>query len=97
MTTSAVPYMMAESDTDRVNRSFLGFMSSALGVDNNYVGDDGVMRQATGQYITMNPLDGSYSVVGSPVSTLQQRGVAAGGGGLLLLLVLGFVLLKGHG
>lgn len=87
MTTSAVPYMAAESDTDRVNRSFLGFMQSALGVDNTYSGDDVNMRQPVGQFLVMNPLDGSYSVVGSSQSSLQGNRTVAGMSPMMLLLL----------
>lgn len=89
MTTSAVPYMAAESDTDRVNRSFLGFLQSALGVDNTYSGDDTYMRQPAGQFLVMNPLDGSYSVMGSSQSNLQNNGMVAGMSPLVLLLLAG--------
>lgn len=94
MTTSAVPYMAAESDTDRVNRSFLGFMQSALGVDNTYATDDTNMRQATGQFLTVNPLDGSYSIVGSTQSSLQgQQNKIAGLSPVMLLLIAGSLYL----
>lgn len=82
------------ADEDRTKRLFIGFLTSALGVDQTYIGADGQPASQTGQYTILNP-DGSYSVQGQSVS--NQNTVAGALGlspGLLLLIGLAFFLLK---
>ena len=96
-TVQAQPYMDTsraerDSDEDRTKRAFIGFLSSALGVDNVYTGDDTGLGTNPGQYSIANP-DGTVSVLGQPVSN-TQRGAAPTGLTITpgLLLLIGLVL-----
>ena len=87
-----------EADEERTKRLFVGLFASALGVDQNYVGDDGRALSPTGQYIIANP-DGTYSELGRSVSNVQQAAAPAASGltlspGLLLVLGVALLLLK---
>lgn len=73
-----------QSDEERTKRLFVGFLSSALGVDQTYSGSDQHIASAPDQYVIANP-DGSYSVVGRSRSNLQSPAVATGISPLLLL------------
>lgn len=84
------------ADEERTKRAFIGFLSTALGVDQTPVGQDAVMGRGTGQFTVANP-DGTYSVQGQAVSNVQ--GVIGPGGlmitpGLLLLVGVAYLLLK---
>lgn len=84
----------ADSDEQRTKRLFVGFLSSALGVDQTYSGEDGQASSSTGTYTIANP-DGTYSVLGQPISNQNTPGVAAGiPPGFLLLVGLVLLLLR---
>lgn len=81
-------------DEERTKRLFVGFLSSALGVDQTYVGEDGFVGQRTGQGISVNPVTGHYSVEGQTTSSqggfrVRQNGVS----GTTLLLIAGLIYL----
>lgn len=78
---------------ERTKRLFVGFLSSALGVDQTYTNTDGYVANAPNQFVIANP-DGSYSTVGRSQSNLQ--GVNSPGMQLspLMLLLGGFLLFK---
>lgn len=84
-----------QADTERTKRAFVGFLSSALGVDQTYAYEDTNVGNLPGQYIIANP-DGTYSQLGRASSSQQ----AMAGGFVLTpgLLILGalaaFFLLK---
>jgi len=80
-----------QASEERTKRLFVGFLSSALGVDQTYLNDDAYASSATNQFVIANP-DGSYSQVGRSVS--NQQGVAAAGISPLILLLGGFLLFK---
>lgn len=85
----------AQADEARTKRAFIGFLSSALGVDQVMTSDDAFPVNTPGQYIIANP-DGTYSKVGQSVSNLNSASV---GGftvtpGLLVMGLLGFLLFK---
>lgn len=61
-----------DADTLRVTRAFVGFLNSALGTDQNYIGEDSYVGNAPGQYIIANA-DGSYSIIGKSVSNVQGQ------------------------
>lgn len=85
-----------EADEDRTKRAFIGFLSSALGVDQTPVGQDGYMGRSTDQFSLANP-DGSQSLLGRSVSNVQAGFGPAGlviSPGLLLLAGVAFFLLK---
>jgi t-SNARE complex subunit (syntaxin) len=81
-----------QASEERTKRLFVGFLSSALGVDQTYATDDAYIQQGTNQFIIANP-DGTYSQVGRSVSNVQSVPV-----GLLqnplVLLGLAFVVFK---
>lgn len=85
----------AQADEDRTKRAFVGFLSSALGLDQNYTSDDASPIGADRGYVIANP-DGSYSAVGQSRSNLQ--GVSVAGltitPGLLILAAVAFFILK---
>jgi t-SNARE complex subunit (syntaxin) len=84
-----------QADQERTKRLFVGFLSSALGVDQNYTSEDAYISNAPGQFVIANP-DGTVSQVGRSVSNVQGLG-AAGltlSPMLLLLLAAGFLLLR---
>lgn len=88
----------AQADEERTKRAFIGFLSSALGVDQTYTNDDAFAQNAPGQYIIANP-DGSYSQVGRSVSNLnsstaQVAGFAVTPGLLIIGAVLAFVAIR---
>lgn len=84
----------ANSDEERTKRLFVGFLSSALGVDQTYAGEDGYAASSTGTYTIANP-DGTYSVLGQPVSNQNTPAVVAGiPPGFLLLVGLVLFLLR---
>ena len=81
------------ADDERSKRMFVGFLSSILGVDQTMNGVDYYAANRADQYIIGNP-DGSYSVLGQPVSN-QQRGTVGGiPTGFLLLAGLALLLLR---
>lgn len=89
---------VAQADEDRTKRLFVGFLSSALGVDQTYAADDNFVGNPSDQYYIANP-DGTYSVQGRARSNLNSATTAAGlviPPGLLLLggLFLAVKLLK---
>lgn len=87
------PTQAQNADEERTKRAFIGFLSSALGVDQSYTSEDAVPSNQTGQYTIANP-DGTVSVLGQPVSN-AQRGISAPAGIVItpgLLLVIGLVL-----
>lgn len=82
-----------EAHEQRTKLLFLGFLSSVLGVDQTYSGDDGTPASQPGQYTIANP-DGTYSVQGQAVSNLNQPLAAAGvSPGMLMLFAAGLVFL----
>lgn len=86
-----------DADTERTKRAFVGFLSSALGVDQTYANEDQYVSNAPGQYIIANP-DGTYSQVGRSTSS-QNQGSALGGlvltpTLLILVAVAAYVILK---
>ena len=85
----------AGSDEERTKRMFVGFLSSALGVDNLYASTDNQVGNPTGQYIIANP-DGTASVQGQPVSNRQSVAATGLSPGMMLLLVAGLVWLVAH-
>lgn len=85
---------VAQADEDRTKRLFVGFLTSALGVDQTYNGADQVIASAPDQYVIANP-NGSYSVLGRSQSNLQSPAASVAGlsplvllGGLFLLFTL---------
>lgn len=88
---------VAQADEARTKRAFIGFLSSALGVDQVMTTDDGWIANSPNQYVIANP-DGTYSRVGQSVSNLNSGGLSAGGftltPGLLIAGGLAFVLFK---
>lgn len=85
-----------QADEDRTKRLFIGFLSSALGVDQTMHGEDSVPSRGTGDYIIANP-DGSYSALGQPVSNLNRAPAQTVQGlpvGLLMLAGLAYMLFK---
>ena len=85
-----------QADKERTARAFIGFLSSALGVDQtlNSVDASPTAGSAPGQYVIANP-DGTYSVQGQSVSNLNIPSTVAGVPvGLLLLAGLAYVLLR---
>lgn len=79
----------AQADEERTKRAFVGFLSSALGIDQNYAGEDSYIGSAPDQYVIANP-DGSFSVQGRARSSLQSPAAAAG-----LVIPPGLLLLGG--
>ena len=71
------------ADEQRTKRLFIGVLSSVLGVDQTYSGEDGSPSSRTGTYSIANP-DGTYSQLGQPVSNhttnpiSQLTGIPAG-------------------
>lgn len=86
-----------QADTERTKRAFVGFLSSALGVDQTYAYEDAQVGNAPGQYLIANP-DGTYSQLGRSYSSQNQSAVPAAGlvltPGLLLLGLAAYFLLK---
>lgn len=87
-----------QADTERTKRLFVGFLSSALGVDQTFANDDMNPTNAPGQYIVANP-DGTYSTIGRSQSNLNSAQSPINSGlvitpGLILLAVAAFFLLK---
>lgn len=81
-----------QASEERTKRLFVGFLSSALGVDQTYLNDDAYAANGVNQFVIANP-DGTYSQVGRSVS--NQQGVAAAGGiSPIVLLIGGFFLFK---
>jgi t-SNARE complex subunit (syntaxin) len=85
------------ADEQRTKRMFVGFLSSALGIDQTYANEDGYVGNASGQYIIANP-DGTYSKVGQSVSN-QNNGSAAAGlvltpGLLMVGALIAFLMFK---
>lgn len=85
-----------QADTERTKRAFVGFLSSALGVDQTYAYEDTNVGNLPGQYIIANP-DGTYSQLGR--SNSSQQSAMPGGfvltpGLLILGAVAAFFLLK---
>lgn len=81
-----------QADEERTKRAFIGFLSSAVGLDQTYANDDPFVGQQTGQYVIANP-DGSYSVQGRSAS--NQQSITGAASGLVItpgLLVVGFLL-----
>lgn len=84
------------ADEERTKRSFIGFLSSVLGVDQTYTNDDYLPANQTGQYIIANP-DGSYSQVGRSVSNLQPIQGVTGftiTPGMVLLAAVAFMVFR---
>lgn len=87
-----------QADEDRVARAFVGFMSAALGVDQTYQGQDALIASPPGTFIVAAP-DGSYSVLGQPVSNLNAGAPARAPDGINLfgIQVPSIVVLAGLG
>lgn len=87
------------ADQERTKRLFVGFLSSALGVDQTFATDDLNPTNAPGQYIVANP-DGTYSTVGKSQSNLNSTqtpvsaSLAITPGLILLAAAAAFFLLK---
>lgn len=86
-----------QADEERTKRLFVGFLSSALGVDQTYIGEDAMPGGRPGQYLSVNPVSGNYSVMGQSVSS--QNGLRAGASGLsvgtlLLLAAVVYLVVK---
>lgn len=80
--------LIAEQDKQRTARSFISFLSGALGVqDQSWAGEDAYAANRPGQYTTISPY--GESVVGLPVSN-QQATVL--GMSLPMLLLIGGVI-----
>jgi t-SNARE complex subunit (syntaxin) len=84
-----------QADTERTKRAFVGFLSSALGVDQTYAYEDSNVGNLPGQYIIANP-DGTYSQVGRAVSSQQASiaGITVTPALLILGAIAAFFLLK---
>lgn len=88
-----------QADEDRTKRLFVGFLSSALGVDQSYTSDDArASSTLPDRYIIANP-DGTFSTLGQPVSNVQRATAPAAAGvtispGLLLLIGAALLLLR---
>jgi hypothetical protein len=85
-----------QADEDRTKRAFVGFLSSALGIDQTYANDDFLPSNQTGQYIIANP-DGSFSQVGRSVSNLQTVQGVPGfvlTPGMVVLAIAGYLLFR---
>lgn len=87
-----------EADEERTKRQFVGLIASALGVDQNYVGEDGRAVSPTGRFIIANP-DGTWSELGQPVSSSQGIAQPAAAGlvitpGMLLIVAAALLLLR---
>jgi hypothetical protein len=81
-----------QADEERTKRAFIGFLSSAVGLDQTYANDDPYIGQAPGMYVIANP-DGSYSQQGRSVS--NQQSITSAAPGVVItpgLLVVGFLL-----
>ena len=82
------------ADEERTKRLFVGFLSSVLGVDQTFNGEDGRAQSSANQYIIGNP-DGTYSQLGRPVSNVQAGTTVAGiPTGFLLLVGLALLILR---
>jgi hypothetical protein len=71
---------------ERTKRLFVGFLSSALGVDQTYTNQDNYVGNSADQFYIANP-DGSYSVQGRARSNLQGTQQASGGIPPLLIVI----------
>ena len=90
--------LQAQADEERTKRSFIGFLSSALGVDQNYATDDMYASNRVGQYRIANP-DGTVSALGRSSSNVQSTGLMVGGtlfpaSTLMVLAALDYFVLK---
>lgn len=82
------------ADEERTKRLFVGFLSSALGVDQTMTGADAGVGQRTGQYVLVNPETGDYSVQGQSYSNRNGFQTATGGlSATTLLIIAGLVWL----
>jgi hypothetical protein len=98
METMSAADQTAAQDQLRTSRAFIGFLSSALGVDQTMPGEDGQASNAPGIYVVANP-DGTFSTVGRSTSNVQGTGSKVAGlvlspTLLLILLGVGFLILK---
>ena len=86
----------AAADQSRTMRAFVGFLASAVGTDQNYAGEDANPTNSNQQYNYIANPDGTYSVVGKPVSNVQSQAASASMSPVLLigLAVGAFLLLK---
>lgn len=75
-----------DNDEERTKRLFIGFLSSALGVDQITTDADSSPYGGSPGYTIANP-DGTYSALGQPVSNLNAMAAPAAGipPGLLML------------
>ena len=81
-----------DADEMRTKRAFVGFLSSVLGVDQTYAGQDATVGNRADQFTIADP-QGNYSQLGQPVSNLNQPLAAAGVSPGMLLLIAGLVFL----
>ena len=92
--------MTEERDQDelRTKRAFVNFLASALGTDQNYIGDDGNPTNRPGEYVIVNGETGNYSVLGQSSSNLNrgapQPALAITPGVLLLIGAALFLILR---
>lgn len=82
----------ALADEQRTKRLFVGFLSGLLGVDQSYTGEDSAPASRTGTYQIANP-DGTYSVLGQPVSSQNQNPISTITGISAEVLLLGAIAL----
>lgn len=81
----------AQADQQRTARAFVGLFATALGVDQNYTGEDANptnSNQSTN--VIANP-DGTFSIIGKPASNLQGTQGQGGAMSPALLLTLAVV------
>lgn len=87
--------LIAQQDELRTKRSFIGFISTALGVnDQTYAGQDGTAVNLPRQYQTIG-VNGSVGVEGAPISNAQPSALMMSPGILILIgLGIAFLVLK---
>lgn len=83
-----------DADEARTKRLFVGVFASLLGVEQNYITDDGRVIGPVNQFTIANP-DGGAAVVGQPISNTNT--VSAVGGipiGWLMLAGVAWLLMR---
>ena len=94
MDTTDQAALIAQQDDQRTKRAFIGFLSSALGMDQSYSGQDSQAVNVPRQYQTIG-LNGAVGVEGAAVSSAQRQAVMLSPTVLILgALVVGYLVLK---